>query len=105
MIVIIVVVVNVNVDVFGIVVVVVFYGKLKTRVPGGKKTLRGGERINSKLNPWKKNCIASVIQAQVILVGDKCLTTIPLLLPKMVPSTLVSTLHDFYSLRMQPTFG
>ena len=33
MIVIIVVVVNVNVNVFGIVVVVVFYGKLKTR-PG-----------------------------------------------------------------------
>lgn len=89
MIVIIIVVVNVNVNVFGIVVVVVvFYGKLKTRVPG-EKTLRGGARTNSKLNPWKKNCIASVIQTQVILVGDKCLTTIPLLLPKMVPSTLV----------------
>ena len=55
----------------------------------GKKTLRGGARTNSKLNPWKKNCIASVIQTQVMLVGDKCLTTIPLLLPKMVPSTLV----------------
>ena len=55
----------------------------------GQKTLRGGARTNSKLNPWKKNCIASVIQTQVMLVGDKCLTTIPLLLPKMVPSTLV----------------
>lgn len=54
MIVIIVVVVNVNVDVFGIVVVVVFYGKLKTRVPGGKKPLEEGKESTANSTHGKK---------------------------------------------------
>ena len=59
MIVIIVVVVNVNVNVFGIVVVVVFYGKLKTRVPGGKKPLE--ERKESTANSTHGKKIALLL--------------------------------------------
>ena len=83
----IIVIVVVDVDVNF--VVAFFLWKVENQSTWVKKTLRGGARTNSKLNPWKKNCIASMIQTQVILVRDKCLTTIPLLLPKMVPSTLV----------------
>ena len=54
MIVIIVVVVNVNVNVFGIAVVVVFYGKLKTRVPGGKKLLKEGKESTANSTHGKK---------------------------------------------------
>ena len=54
MIVIIVVVVNVNVNVFGIVVVVVFYGKLKTRVPGGKKASEEGKESTANSTHGKK---------------------------------------------------
>lgn len=56
MIVIVVVVVNVNVNVFGIVVVVVFYGKLKTRVPGGKKPLEEGNQQQTQPMEKKLHC-------------------------------------------------
>lgn len=44
----------VNVNVFGIVVVVVFYGKLKTRVPGEKKPLEEGQEPTANSTHGKK---------------------------------------------------
>lgn len=83
----IIVIVVVDVDVNF--VVAFFLWKVENQSTWVKKPLEEGQEPTANSTHGKKNCIASMIQTQVILVRDKCLTTIPLLLPKMVPSTLV----------------